>query len=261
MLIAGNWKMNTNVPEGRALAQDIADRLSTSSHSYDGIDFLVCPPYVHLQTVVDALEGSLVAVGGQDMHAEDDGAYTGDVSAPMLTSLGCTFVILGHSERREYYDETDAEVNQKVKQARTHDLVPIVCVGETLEQRQAGEAASVVQQQVEGALTGVSIESSDELVVAYEPVWAIGTGESAAPEQAQEMHAVLRSDLTERYGAEVAGGVPLLYGGSMKPHNAYGLLSQPDIDGGLIGSASLAADSFLGIAEKAVEVLEESATS
>ncbi len=256
MLIAGNWKMNTDVPDGRALAQNIADRLSTSSHSYDGVDFLVCPPYVHLPTVLDALEGAPVAVGAQDMHAEDEGAYTGDVSAPMLTSVGCTHVILGHSERREYYDETDAAVNRKVKQARAHDLVPIVCVGETLAQREAGDAESVVREQVDGALADVSIESSDALVVAYEPVWAIGTGESAAPEQAQAMHAVIRGDLTERFGADVAGGVPLLYGGSMKPHNAHGLLSQPDIDGGLIGSASLAAESFLGIAEEAVEVRE-----
>jgi triosephosphate isomerase len=256
MLIAGNWKMNTDVPEGRALAQVIADRLSTSSHSFDGVDFLVCPPFVHLPAVIDALDESPVAVGAQDMHAEDEGAYTGDVSAPMLTSVGCDSVILGHSERREYYDETDADVNAKVTQARAHDLVPIVCVGETLEQRQAGDAKAVVRRQVDGALEDVSVGSSEELVVAYEPVWAIGTGESAEPEQAQEMHAVIRSDLTERFGSDVADGVPLLYGGSMKPHNAFGLLSQPDIDGGLIGSASLAADPFLGIAEEGIEVLQ-----
>lgn len=259
MLIAGNWKMNTDVPEGRALAQVIADRLSTSSQSFDEVDFAVCPPFVHLLAVTDAVEHVPVAVGAQDMHAEDEGAYTGDVSAPMLTSVGCHYVILGHSERRAYYDETDADVNRKVKQAKAHDLVPIVCVGETLEQREAGEAESVVRSQVDGALTDVSVETPEGLVVAYEPVWAIGTGESAAPEQAQDMHAVIRSDLTERYGADVADGIPLLYGGSMKPHNAYGLLSQPDIDGGLVGSASLAADSFLGIAERAVEVLEETA--
>ena len=256
MLIAGNWKMNTDVPQGRALAQVIADRISTDPQSFDGVDFLVCPPFVHLPAVVDALEGAPVTVGAQDVHAEDEGAYTSDVSAPMLTSVGCDSVIIGHSERRKYYDETDADVNAKVKQAKAHDLVPIVCVGETLEQRKAGNAEAVVKGQVDGTLDGVSVNSSDGLVVAYEPVWAIGTGESAEPEQAQEMHAVIRSDLTERFGADVADGVPLLYGGSMKPHNAHGLLSQPDIDGGLIGSASLAADSFLGIAEEAVEVLD-----
>jgi triosephosphate isomerase len=259
MLIAGNWKMNTDVPEGRALAQVIADRLSTEPQSFEGVDFLVCPPFVHLTAVIDALADSSVAVGAQDVHAEDEGAYTSDVSAPMLTSVDCEYVILGHSERREYYDETDADVNAKVRQARAHDLVPIVCVGETLEQREAGDAESVVRRQVDGTLDGVSIERSEDLVLAYEPVWAIGTGESAAPEQAQEMHAVIRSDLTERYGADVADGVPLLYGGSMKPHNAHSLLSQPDIDGGLIGSASLSADSFLGIAEEAVNVLESAA--
>lgn len=257
MLVAGNWKMNTDVPEGRALATSIAEGLSSRSSALDEVDVLVCPPYVHLPAVIDTLADTRVAVGAQDMHAKDEGAHTGDVSAPMLTSIGCDAVILGHSERREYYDETDAEVNAKVAQARAHGLVPIVCVGETLEQRRAGEAESVVRQQVDGALSGISIDGPDELVVAYEPVWAIGTGESAAPEQAQEMHAVIRSDLTERYGSDVAEDVPLLYGGSMKPHNAYGLLSQPDIDGGLIGSASLAAESFLGIAEQAVEVLGE----
>jgi len=255
MLIAGNWKMNTDLPEGRALAQVVADRISTNPQSFDGVDFLVCPPFVHLPTVVDAVEGAPVAVGAQDVHAEDEGAYTSDVSAPMLTSVGCDYVILGHSERRKYYDETDAEVNAKVKQAKAHDLVPIVCVGETLEQRKAGDAEAVVRRQVDGTLEGVSIGSSEGLVLAYEPVWAIGTGESAEPEQAQEMHAVIRSDLAERFGADVADGVPLLYGGSMKPHNAHGLLSQTDIDGGLIGSASLTADSFLGIAEEAVAVL------
>jgi len=256
MLIAGNWKMNTDVPDGQALAQNIADALSPRFQAHNDVDLLVCPPFVHLPPIVDTLAETPVAVGAQDVHAADEGAYTSDISAPMLTSVGCEYVILGHSERRKYYDETDADVNAKVKQAKAHGLVPIVCVGETLEQRKAGDAESVVRRQVEGTLEDVSIESSEGLVVAYEPVWAIGTGESAEPEQAQEMHAVIRNDLSERYGADVGGGVPLLYGGSMKPHNAHGLLSQPDIDGGLIGSASLAADSFLGIAEEAVEVLE-----
>ena len=258
MLVAGNWKMNTDVPEGRALADAIAEGLSSTAADRADVEFLVCPPYVHLPAVREALADVPVAVGAQDMHATDEGAYTGDVSAPMLASIGCDAVILGHSERRTYYDETDAEVNAKVQQARAHDLVPIVCVGETLEQRKAGEADTVVRSQVDGALSDVSIDGADELIVAYEPIWAIGTGESAAAEQAQEMHAVIREDLTQRYGADVAADVPLLYGGSMKPHNAYGLLSQPDIDGGLIGSASLEAESFLGIAEKAAEVLETS---
>ena len=256
MLIAGNWKMNTDLPEGRALAEDIARGISDAGNRFAPVDFAVCPPFVHLQTVGAALEASPVALGSQDVHAEEEGAYTSDVSASMLTSVGCSHVILGHSERRQYYDETDADVNRKAKQARRHDLVPIICVGETLEQRRAGNAASVVEAQLEGALDGVAIERADDLVVAYEPVWAIGTGESATPTQAQDMHAVVRADLTERYGEDVAAGVPLLYGGSMKPHNAAELLSEDDVDGGLIGSASLNAESFLGIAERAVDVLD-----
>ena len=256
MLIAGNWKMNTDLPEGRALAENIVSGIATADTSFEDVDFAVCPPFVHLQAVERAVSDSPVALGAQDVHAEDEGAFTSDVSAPMLTSVGCTYVIIGHSERREYYEETDADVNQKAKQARSHDLVPIICVGETLDQRNAGNAESVVRDQLDGALDGLAVEQADELVIAYEPVWAIGTGESATPAQAQDMHAVIRADLGERYGSDVGNDVPLLYGGSMKPHNAAELLSEPDVDGGLIGSASLEAESFLGIAERAVAVLE-----
>jgi triosephosphate isomerase len=257
MLIAGNWKMNTDLPEGRSLAENIVAGIAEAELSFEAVDFAVCPPFVHLQAVREVVADSPVALGAQDVHAEEEGAYTSDVSAPMLTSVGCTHVILGHSERRQYYDETDAEVNRKAKQARAHDLVPIVCVGETLDHRKAGEAASVVRGQLDGALDGVEVPAADQLVIAYEPVWAIGTGESATPTQAQDMHAVIRADLAERYGAGVGEDVSLLYGGSMKPHNAADLLSEPDVDGGLIGSASLEAESFLGIAERAVAVLEE----
>jgi triosephosphate isomerase len=257
MLIAGNWKMNTDLPEGRALAENIAEGIANAGSTFDAVDFAVCPPFVHLQAVGEVLTDSPVALGAQDVHAEDEGAYTSDVSAPMLTSAGCTHVIVGHSERRQYYSETDAEVNQKALQAHAHDLVPIICVGETLDQRKAGNAESVVRAQLEGALDGLSVDRADRLVVAYEPVWAIGTGESATPAQAQDMHAVIRADLQERYGDAVGSGVHLLYGGSMKPHNAAELLSEPDVDGGLIGSASLKAESFLGIAEEAVTVLQE----
>lgn len=259
MLIAGNWKMNTNLPEGRTLAQNIAAGIDEAGATFDAVDFAVCPPFVHLQAVGEALADSPVALGAQDVHAEEEGAYTSDVSASMLTSVGCTHVIVGHSERRQYYDETDADVNQKAKQAHAHDLVPIICVGETLDQRKAGNAESVVRAQLEGALDGLTVDTADRLVVAYEPVWAIGTGESATPAQAQDMHAVIRADLQDRYGEAVGRDVPLLYGGSMKPHNAAELLSEPDVDGGLIGSASLEADSFLGIAEKAVDVMDGAA--
>jgi triosephosphate isomerase len=257
MLIAGNWKMNTDLPEGRALAEGIAEGIAEAGTRFDEVDFAVCPPFVHLQAVGEALADSPVALGAQDVHAEAEGAFTSDVSAPMLTSVGCTHVIVGHSERRQYYDETDAEVNDKARQARHHDLTPIVCVGETLEQRRSGNAQSVVRAQLEGALDGVPVDTPDDLVVAYEPVWAIGTGESATPTQAQDLHAVVRADLADRYGDAIAADLPVLYGGSMKPHNAADLLSQPDVDGGLVGSASLKAASFLGIAERAVEVLAD----
>lgn len=257
MLIAGNWKMNTSLPEGESLARDIASGIAEEDAKFDAVDFAVCPPFVHLQAVGEALAESPVALGAQDVHSEDEGAYTSDVSAPMLTSVGCTYAIVGHSERREYYGETDEDVNRKAKQARAHGLIPIICIGETLDQRQAGEAAEVVQAQLDGALSGIEVEAGDQIVVAYEPVWAIGTGESATPEQAQEMHALIRSDLSDRYGTSVGRSVALLYGGSMKPHNAANLLSQADVDGGLIGSASLKAESFLGIADRAVSVLEQ----
>jgi len=253
MLIAANWKMNTDVSSGRALAANVAAGLDHSDADFAGVDVAVCPPFTHLQAVGEALSGSFVALGAQDVHAEEEGAYTSDISASMLTSLDCTYAIVGHSERRQYYDESDAEVNAKVVQARAHGLVPIVCVGETLEHRRSGDAESVVRSQLEGALDGVDVPSADALVVAYEPVWAIGTGESATPTQAQDMHAVVRSDLSERYGDALAADVPLLYGGSMKPHNAAELLGQPDVDGGLIGSASLKAESFVAIAEYATE--------
>lgn len=253
MLIAGNWKMNTDVPEGRALAQVIADRLSTSSHSFDGVDFLVCPPFVHLPAVIDALDESPVAVGAQDMHAEDEGAYTGDVSAPMLTSVGCDSVILGHSERREYYDETDADVNAKVTQARAHDLVPIVCVGETLEQRQAGDAKAVVRRQVDGALEDVSVGSSEELVVAYEPVWAIGTGVTPGADEIAAALAVIRRTLRQRVDAVTADGLRLLYGGSVKPANAGELCGIDGVDGLLVGAASLSVERFRAIGHSCCE--------
>ena len=254
MLIAGNWKMNTDVPAGRALAAGVASALDESDAEFDGVEVAVCPPFTHLQAVGEAFDDTPVALGAQDVHAEEEGAYTSDVSAAMLTSLNCSYVIVGHSERRQYYEETDAEVNAKVKQAHAHDLTPIVCVGEKLEQRRAGDARAVVRSQLEGALDDVSVPTADALVVAYEPVWAIGTGESATPEQAQDMHAVVRAELVDRYGEAVAAGVPLLYGGSMKPHNAADLLGQPDVDGGLIGSASLEAESFVAIAEHGAAV-------
>lgn len=251
MLIAGNWKMNTDASTGHALAAGIVDGLADDPDAYDGVALAVAPPFVSLSVIHDTLGDSKVALSAQTMHEAPSGAFTGDVSAPMLTSVGCSHVILGHSERRQYYGVTDADVNARIQQANAHDLVPIVCVGETLSERQAGEAQDVVRTQLAGALADVDVTDADNLVVAYEPVWAIGTGETATPEQAQDMHAFIRSDLVDRFGETVGAGIHILYGGSMKPHNCEELLQQSDIDGGLVGGASLQADSFLAIARHA----------
>ncbi len=255
MFIAGNWKMHTDGPRARNLAGAVATGVHERGDALAGVEVAVCPPSIHLTVVRDAVEGAPVTYGAQNMHTEDEGAFTGEISAPMLRSVGCTYVILGHSERRKYYDETDAEVNAKVKQALRYDLVPIVCVGETKAQRDADDAEAVVRTQVTGALDDVAIDAADQLVIAYEPVWAIGTGETATPEQAQAMHAFVRRVLADQYGDDLAADVRILYGGSMKPHNAAELLAQPDLDGGLIGGASLQADSFLAIADAAAEVM------
>ncbi|MEM1093299.1 MAG: triose-phosphate isomerase [Bacteroidota bacterium] len=243
MLVAGNWKMNTDLAEATALASALAQALPGEPP----VDVAVCPPAISLDAVFNALRGSGVRVGAQNMHAADSGAYTGEVSAAMLKSVGCHYVILGHSERRQYFGETDASVNAKTKQALANGLVPIVCVGEVLDERKAGREETVVETQVNGALDGVALTSADQLVIAYEPVWAIGTGEVATPDQAQAMHAFIRQLLAARYGEALAAGIHILYGGSMKPGNAADLCAQPDVDGGLVGGASLKADSFAAI--------------
>ncbi|MEL7362429.1 MAG: triose-phosphate isomerase [Bacteroidota bacterium] len=255
MLVAGNWKMNTDFEGAHALAAAVAEAVG---EPVEGVDVAVCPPAPLLLAVLDALGESDVLLGAQTMHEADSGAYTGESSASMLTSVGCVFVILGHSERRQYFGETDAAVGRKVKQALAHELVPIVCVGETLDEREAGNAEAVVLQQLTGAFGDVDdLPASDAVVVAYEPVWAIGTGRTASPDDAQAMHAALRAWMTERFGS-TGTDVELLYGGSMKPANAAALLAQPDIDGGLIGGASLDAASFAAIVRAAEAVLSKS---
>ena len=246
MLIAGNWKMNTD----RAAAVRLAEGVVAQVGAPGDVQVAVCPPFISLDAVAGALRGAAVRLGAQNMHAETEGAYTGEVSAPMLRSVGCHYVILGHSERRQYFGETDEAVNQKVHQAMAHDLVPIVCVGETLDEREAGREQEVVRAQVRQALQEVTLDDPARLVLAYEPVWAIGTGKTATPEQAQEMHAFIRSLLQEPFG-EAAAAVQLLYGGSMKPANAAELLQQPDVDGGLIGGASLKPGDFAAIVQAA----------
>ena len=239
--------MNTTLPNAQSLAQSIASGYMERQNELSPIDMLVCPPDVNLQAVGGELAETPIALGGQHMHHEDSGAFTGEVSAPMLTAVGCTHVIVGHSERRQIFGLSDADVNAQVKQAQAHGLVPVICIGETKPQRDAGNAKDVVRTQLHAALDGADV-AAGAVVVAYEPIWAIGTGDSATPEQAQEMHAFVRSELSA-LGADNASDIPVLYGGSMKPHNAEALLGQPDVNGGLIGGASLTASDFLSIAE------------
>ena len=249
MLIAGNWKMNTTRPEAVALAEAIVH----AHRVEEGLTVVICPPAVCLDAVGRVVEGSGVRLGAQNMHREESGAFTGEISAGMLRSVGCRYVIVGHSERRQYFGETDDDVNAKVHQAIAHGLVPIACVGEQANERAEGQAEAVVRQQVEGVLAGVSLSDSSGIVIAYEPVWAIGTGVTASPEDAQAMHAVIRSMVVERFG-ETGRAVELLYGGSMKPENAKELLHQPDITGGLIGGASLKADQFRSLTRTAAGI-------
>ena len=248
-LIAGNWKMNTDRNGANALASGVVEL----SGGISDVDVVVCPPAVNLDTVFRVVHGTSVELGAQNVHQADSGAFTGEVSADMLRGVGCRYVIIGHSERREYFGETDESVNAKVKQAMTKGMVPIVCVGEVLDERDAGQAAEVVTRQIGEGLSGIQISSSHDIVVAYEPVWAIGTGRTASPDQAQEIHALIRGLLVNQFG-DHGQEIRILYGGSMKPGNAGDLLQQQDVNGGLIGGASLAADQFHGIVQAASEL-------
>jgi triosephosphate isomerase len=246
-LIAGNWKMNKTSGEAVALAREIVQGAGTRTD----VEVVVCPPFTALESVAKVVDGSQVRLGAQNMHFESSGAFTGEVSAPMLRAFFATHVILGHSERRTLFGETDELVNRKVLSALKNQLRPIVCVGESLAEREAGLTLKVVQAQAERALEGVSKELAASIIVAYEPVWAIGTGKVATTEQAQEVHGFIRGLLTKLHGEAVAQRVRILYGGSMKPANAPELLAQKDIDGGLIGGASLEARSFLELVNAA----------
>ena len=242
-LIAGNWKMNTN----RASAVALAEAVAKQAAALDGVDLAVCPPSCYLDAVGRAIAGSKVALGAQNMYHEKDGAFTGELSATMLRDLGCKYVILGHSERRHILGETDAAVNKKLLAALAAGLLPIVCVGELLAEREAGKTLAVIQTQFDGSLAGLPAEQMAKVVIAYEPVWAIGTGKVATPQQAEDVHLALRKIIGERYNSSIADSVRLQYGGSVKPDNAAELLKQPDIDGALVGGASLKVDQFLGI--------------
>lgn len=244
-LIAGNWKMNKTGSEG----SDLINEINVALGKQTDVGVAVCPPFTALESCAKALEDSNVQLGAQNMHPKSEGAYTGEVSPVMLRSLFCTYVILGHSERREYFEESDAFINEKVIAALDSSLKPILCVGETLEQREANETFAVVKEQLVGGLKGVTADAAENLVIAYEPVWAIGTGKTATPEMAQEVHKMIRDELANLLGTGAAAKIRILYGGSMKPENASALMDQADIDGGLIGGASLKAKSFVELVE------------
>lgn len=235
--------MNLNRQGAMTLAKGLAEALDSISN----VEVAICPPAVYLSEVAVAISGTSIGLGAQNMYHVGEGAFTGEISPLMLRDLGCQFVILGHSERRQFFGETDATVNAKTQAALANSITPIVCVGETLEQREAGSTASVIEEQIRGSLAGLSADQGSRLVIAYEPVWAIGTGRTASPSQAEEVHSQIRQLLSSLFGSSVADLIRLQYGGSVKPENAAELMSQPNIDGALVGGASLKVDSFEGI--------------
>ncbi len=243
-LIAGNWKMYLTTADAVALVKQLQSLLEEHD---DEAEVVVCPPFTALPAVAGALKGSRIGLGAQNMHWEKEGAFTGEVSPLMLKDVGCRYVILGHSERRQYFGEADPQVNRKLKTALEHRLIPILCVGETLAEREEGLTLQVVGGQLKGGLSGVSAQAGERVAVAYEPVWAIGTGRMATPEQAEEVHAFIRKRLTEHWGETAATKIRILYGGSVKPDNIDALMAEPEIDGALVGGASLKADTFARI--------------
>jgi triosephosphate isomerase (TIM) len=248
-LMAGNWKMNLTHPEAVALVQKLAWILADKKHDFTRTEVVVLPPFTDLRSVQTLVDGDHLSIryGAQDVSVHDSGAYTGEISAAMLTKLGCSYVVVGHSERREYHAESDATVNAKARQAVGAGMTPIVCVGEGLDVRKAGEQVPYTLAQVDGSLAGFTPQEVGALVIAYEPVWAIGTGEVATPDDAQEVCAAIRERLRETAGDEAADACRILYGGSVKAANIAGIMAKPDVDGTLVGGASLQAEEFGGI--------------
>ncbi len=242
-LIAGNWKMHKTVPETLAYIEAFKPLVA----GVEDRDIMLAPPFTALDAAQRALEGTNIALGAQNCHWEEEGAFTGEVSPRMLADLGVTYVILGHSERRHIFGETDEMIRRKLEAALRHELIPILCIGERLEEREAGKTLSVLERQLKEGLKGLSASDLKDLVVAYEPVWAIGTGKTATPEQAEEAHAFCRKLLAGMFGEEFAERTRILYGGSVKPENVVGLMARPDIDGALVGGASLKPDVFARI--------------
>ncbi len=249
-VIAGNWKMYKDVNESVELVNAIKRNVS----DIENVDVIVCPPFTNLGEVSEMVTDSNIGLGAQNCYWETEGAFTGEVAVPMLKSIGCKYVIIGHSERRQYFGETDETVNKKIKAAIEGGLIPILCVGETLEEREAGKTMDVVTKQITDSLKGFDEAYLDTLIIAYEPVWAIGTGKTASPQQAQEIHANIRALLKDIFSETFASSKALLYGGSVKPDNVVELMNEADIDGGLIGGASLKSDSFADIIKKTSEI-------
>jgi triosephosphate isomerase (TIM) len=247
-VIAGNWKMNNDLKETQNLISKLSSMLSKGE---ENCDVIVCPPFTSLSEAHSLVKDTKIKLGAQNMYFETSGAFTGEISASMLKSVGCEYVILGHSERRNIFGETDELINNKIKKALASGLKPIFCVGELLEERESGVMEEVIERQVLGGLDGISAEEMSKVIIAYEPVWAIGTGKTASPEQAQEVHAFIRNLIKSKYGASVSDNIIVQYGGSVKPDNAKELLSQKDIDGALVGGACLKAESFMGIIQGA----------
>lgn len=245
-IIAGNWKMYKTVAE----AAQLVDGLKRQLREEKEVEVVVCPPFTAILKVAEALKGSNIRYGAQDLFWEDEGAYTGEVSPKMLKDLGCSYCIIGHSERRTYFGETNESVNKKVKAALKYEIIPIMCVGERLEERDKGKTFDVVKDHVEGGLKGLAKNNVLNIVIAYEPVWAIGTGRNATPEQAQEVHKYIRELLKSSYGEEISSQVRIQYGGSVKPDNIRGIMNGEDVDGALVGGASLKLDDFVEIVKK-----------
>ncbi|UCB56643.1 MAG: triose-phosphate isomerase [Candidatus Omnitrophota bacterium] len=244
-IIAGNWKMNKTAKE----AVDLVAGLKNQLKNIQDVDIVVCPPFTALTEVVKVIQGTNIQLGAQNTYWEDAGAFTGEVSCVMLKELGCAYIIVGHSERRQYFGETNETVNKKAKAVLSHKLTPIICIGERLEEREQNKTFEVLKDHIENGLKGITGEEAKKIIIAYEPVWAIGTGKTATPQQAQEAHSFIRGLLKELYDKETSEVIRIQYGGSVKPDNISELMAQPDLDGALVGGASLKLDSFVKIVE------------
>ncbi len=251
--IAGNWKMYKTISE----AVEIVKALKQASPDLTEVALVVIPPFTALYDVKKTIEGSTVQLGAQNFYWEEKGAFTGEISAPMIKDAGCQYIVIGHSERRQYFGETDETVNKKIKTALSHDLIPIMCIGESLDEREKEKTMEKIESQIIGGLEGMGQEEMRRIIIAYEPIWAIGTGLTATPFQAEEVHGFIRDKLVEKYGNESASCAIILYGGSVKPANTYELLKEKNINGALVGGASLEADSFIQIAKEAIRAYKE----